>query len=189
MKIDGTSGRDSLSGTSSNDQMYGGRDRDQIRGNGGNDTISGGGGADTLHGGSGNDTIYGGSSKDKIYGGSGSDDIYAGTGVDTLTGGSGDDSFYFGRNDGTNTIKDFDASKNDRIVLSDHHYAIAQNGDDVRITFGETVINVENASTSDVNSRIISPSLVDYDKARTQDAANPNSFRSIGRGISGLPYS
>ncbi len=91
--------------------------------------------------------------------------------------------------DGTNTIRDFDASEKDRIVLGENHhgsyprqgdYSIVQNGDDVRITHGLTVINVENATVSEVEARIFSPLEASIDKVRTQ----------IGGtfGFAGLPF-
>src|SRR5262245_47473529 len=64
IRVDGTSGKDTLFG-------YAGGDR--VNGNGGNDNLDGRGGSDTMHGGSGNDLLDGGHDKaaDFLYGDAG----------------------------------------------------------------------------------------------------------------------
>ncbi len=90
-KIFGGDGNDKLFGSNSDD--------DVIRGEADNDTIKGRGGDDDLDGGSGKDTITGGRGDDKI------------------TGGGGDDVFVFAKNQGSDTITDFQNGK-DKIDLS-----------------------------------------------------------------------
>ena len=140
----GLQGVNTLNGGPGNDELFGGNSKDTINGGRGNDIILGGGGADLLYGDAGNDKIYAASGDDKLYGGSGndhlqgeqgSDELIPGTGRDTLQGGSGKDIFVFGRNDGHNTIFDFNATSRfggakDKIEFSEPGLTF----DDLRIT-------------------------------------------------------
>ncbi|MCC0022646.1 MAG: hypothetical protein H6874_00310 [Hyphomicrobiaceae bacterium] len=132
----GKAGNDTLRGEGGSDQLDGGDDDDELRGGTGNDTLlgkagidllKGEGGNDGLEGGSGDDTLMGGSGRDDLKGGADNDILKGGDDNDTLRGGDGDDNLYgqagndrfaFDKNDGTDTIKDFQHGF-DRIDLSD----------------------------------------------------------------------
>lgn len=126
-EIEGTNGRDFLPGTAADDQIVGFRGRDVILGRGGNDLITGGQGKDRLLGGAGNDTLRGGRGKDFLLGGddndlltggkgpdwllggAGNDTLRGGAGKDLLSGGSGSNWFVLEKNQGPDTVIDFDA--------------------------------------------------------------------------------
>ncbi|MEX0308692.1 MAG: calcium-binding protein, partial [Tateyamaria sp.] len=95
-------GDDKISGVFGDDILFGGA---------GADLISGGEGNDKLYGGRGKDTIFGGFGNDKIFGGKGADDLSGSIGRDVFVGGAGLDTFFFGSNDNTNIIKDFNARR------------------------------------------------------------------------------
>lgn len=96
-------------GSSKADTLTGGAKDDRFNGAKGNDVINGA---------AGNDALIGGDGKDKITGGAGRDLITGGAGADTLTGGTGADSFVFlSLADAGDTITDFKASENDRLVF------------------------------------------------------------------------
>ncbi|RWY39183.1 hypothetical protein EP867_14530 [Falsigemmobacter intermedius] len=79
LRLEGTSGADSLTGGA------------------GNDLLLGYGGDDFLFGGGGNDLLYGGTGQDRLFGGAGEDHLYAGpSGGSRLSGGPGDDRLYGG---------------------------------------------------------------------------------------------
>ncbi|MBY6004628.1 Hint domain-containing protein [Salipiger bermudensis] len=90
-----------------------------LSGNQGDDTILGGSGADTISGGTGNDSLGGGGGDDLLTGGDG-DDVFTyqpGDGADTITDfGSGN----------TGTIRDGDATNNDRIELSSFYDSLVE---------------------------------------------------------------
>lgn len=167
----GESGKDVLFGDGGNDSLYGGADDDILYGNDGNDKLYGENGADKLFGGAGKDTLSGGSGDDRIYGG---------TGNDTLSGGSGKDIFFFGKNEGTDRILDFQSGI-DRIFLDkemlgylpgpssggeagkipyatgalDSEAKVVQQGSDVKITFHSTQIIVDDARAADVKAALL----------------------------------
>lgn len=85
-------------GTKYADLLIAGQDNTSLNGRGGDDTLKGWFGFDTLSGGAGNDTLYGGWEDD------------------VLTGGFGRDRFVFSNNDESDTITDFDVSR-DKIVF------------------------------------------------------------------------
>ncbi|WP_371396432.1 calcium-binding protein [Fretibacter rubidus] len=70
----------------------------------------------TLDGDNGNNTLQGTDSDDVINGQGGDDVMNGGAGDDALTGGAGADQFVFGRNGGTDTVRDFTLGE-DLIVL------------------------------------------------------------------------
>ena len=111
-------GRDFINGRAGWDVLNGEGGADKILGGRGNDEISGGAGRDFILGGRDDDIIDGGTGRDTILGGQGDDQITGGEGGDYLIGGSGDDSFFFGTGDGRDTIKDFNRSGDDTLVLS-----------------------------------------------------------------------
>lgn len=76
------------------------------------------GGGSSLIGGSGADTLEGQDNHDTLSGGYGNDILNGGWGDDILTGGFGRDRFVFSRLDDSDTITDFDVSR-DKIVLED----------------------------------------------------------------------
>jgi Ca2+-binding RTX toxin-like protein len=114
LRIDGTTGDDTLTGTGGPDAIAGlaGNDRadasagiDCISGDEGKDTVGGGGGPDRLNGGAGKDKLKGGGGtdrlagsggKDKLSGGGGKDKLKGGPGKDKLKGGGGKDRFNCG---------------------------------------------------------------------------------------------
>jgi Calx-beta domain/FG-GAP-like repeat/RTX calcium-binding nonapeptide repeat (4 copies) len=70
-----------------------------------------------LQGTSSNDLIFGFAGNDVIVGGGGNDQIYGGVGTDNLTGGAGNDIFVLAKDEGRDTVKDFNAGE-DLIALS-----------------------------------------------------------------------
>jgi len=101
---------------------------DSLDGSAGDNVLNGLGGADILRGGSGQDTLNGGDGNDTLTGG---------LGVDRLDGGVGDDTFKFAAGDGHDVITGFTAGgSEDRIEVSGYsHYAVAQEGADLRVIF------------------------------------------------------
>ena len=82
-----------------------------------------------------------------MEGGNGRDEIVGGRGSDILTGNGGRDVFIFGRGDGRDTITDFSQGQ-DKIRIEDgaesfDDLTIVQAGADVRITFANVRITVE----------------------------------------------
>jgi Ca2+-binding RTX toxin-like protein len=115
----------------------GGNGPDKLEGTGGNDTLTGLGGDDVLLG-------LGGD--DKLDGGDGNDELTGGDGNDWLNGGAGADVFYFDAQDGSDTIVSLD---NDDKLMFDGDGSVdieVVNGKG-KVTFGDTIINVEDAST------------------------------------------
>lgn len=136
-------GNDTVLGNSGNDTLYGGNGGDDLFGGSQNDVLYSGLGADTANGGVGDDTIKGGSGRDLLIGDAGNDEIEGGAGADTLLGGDGDDLLRAGDQDdelidgagsdmmyggggadhfivisdqSTDTIADFDVTR-DRLIL------------------------------------------------------------------------
>ncbi|MEM6438703.1 MAG: hypothetical protein AAF763_03250 [Pseudomonadota bacterium] len=110
--------------------------------NGGRDLMQGRGGNDRLKGRDGDDLIDGGGGKDRLWGGGGDDQIEGGGGADQMWGGAGRDVFGFGRNFGSDRIKDFDA-RQDALDFSEHSRVdgfkdlkIRKAGSDVKVLDG-----------------------------------------------------
>jgi Ca2+-binding RTX toxin-like protein len=115
----------------------GGNGPDKLEGTGGNDTLTGLGGDDVLHG-------LGGD--DKLDGGDGNDDLTGGDGNDWLNGGPGADVFYFDAQDGSDTIVSL--GSDDKLMFEgDGSLDIEVVNGKGKVMFGDTVINVEDAST------------------------------------------
>jgi Ca2+-binding RTX toxin-like protein len=115
----------------------GGNGPDKLEGTGGNDTLTGLGGDDVLHG-------LGGD--DKLDGGDGNDDLTGGDGNDWLSGGAGADVFHFDAHDGNDTIPSLDDG--DKLIFDgDGSLSTELIDGHGKITFGDTVVNVEHAST------------------------------------------
>ena len=98
------------------DRINGRNGVDYVDGFGGNDVLKGKGGNDKLYGGKGKDKLFGDAGNDKLFGGKGNDKLFGGKGNDKLTGGKGKDVFVFKKNEGKDTITDFQNSK-DKIDL------------------------------------------------------------------------
>ena len=119
MRIDGTSGADTITVTASvaidasiiltggdgsdrlrvetldtDDFLYGGEGHDQLYGGFGDDRLYGGTGNDILHGEDGDDRLYGGSGTDTLFGHEGDDIIFGNEGNDLLIGHNGNDDLY-----------------------------------------------------------------------------------------------
>ncbi|SFH97833.1 Hemolysin-type calcium-binding repeat-containing protein [Selenomonas ruminantium] len=109
--IEGSKKSDLIKGGAGNDTIKGGAGDDTLYGNAGKDVLYGGKGKDILYGGTENDTLHGGKGNDTLYGETGNDTLYGGKGNDILYGGAGNDVFYYARDDGNDTIKDFEAGK------------------------------------------------------------------------------
>ena len=108
-KITGRGGEDTLLGNSGNDTLVGGAGADQLNGGSGNDMITGG---------TGNDLLMGGDGTDKLNGSAGDDTLIGGGGDDQLVGGDGADVFVLAMGDGTDILRDLDATQGDRIDLT-----------------------------------------------------------------------
>ncbi len=161
----GNGGKDILIGGAGNDLIYGGSDNDIILGGTGNDIIYGNGGKDRIFGNDGDDLIYGGSEADTIFGGAGNDTIYANGGGDFIDGGSGFNTIWLGggeakvvlsRNEGFDTINNFQLGSTQFMVGSlrnDLSFADSANG--VRISAGNDLLAVvANQTTNTFSSNI-----------------------------------
>lgn len=102
----------------------------------GNDRITGSSDSDLLYGGPGNDTLIGGNGWE--------DSLEGGAGNDLYIGGQGSDWFGAGRGQGRDTVKDFDANREngdsktqDYIAQYTDDYVIRQRGKDTIIGWGE----------------------------------------------------
>ncbi len=148
----GNGGADRLRGQAGDDLARGGGGDDLLIGGGGDDRLLGNGGGDRLRGGGGSDTLDGGGRDDDLRGGGGNDRLIGGAGNDTLAGGGGADVFVFGPNDGQDLIRGF-VDGTDLIEISGAGgfggLTIEQDGADVTIAFGSTLIRVENANEGD----------------------------------------
>lgn len=115
----GAIGNDNLRGDAGDDALYGQDGDDDLRGGDGDDDLYGGSGDDVLRGGSDRDQLIGGDGADTLFGNNGRDILRGDAGDDTMTGGNGNDDFIFNSGFGHDTITDFNASGNDRLVFSD----------------------------------------------------------------------
>ena len=136
LRLNGTSGNDTLTGGAGDDTIWGYDGEDTLHGGAGDDFIHGNNGADIIYAGdgddhvkggeettgdiiygeAGNDKLNGGGGDDMLYGGEGDDALYGysdddtldgGAGNDTLFGGIGNDTFVFGSGGGNDTLLDF----------------------------------------------------------------------------------
>ncbi len=146
------------SATATNDIIRGFAGADNISGGAGDDVIWGDNDGDTLAGDAGSDRLYGGEGVDIIDGGAGIDRIFGGTEGDTLTGGSETDFFFFEANAGADTITDW-TNGEDRVVFLASSGAtqfsdltIAQDGDDVTVTYGTNVLTLSDTMLADVDA-------------------------------------
>lgn len=153
--IFGGNGSDFIYGGEGNDLSWGGRGSDLIRGDAGDDLIGGGLGRDALYGGDDDDTLFGGGDddrlfgdygKDTLYGGAGDDDLNGGLGDDLLSGGAGADTFIFGRNEGDDVIRNFNAKDGDRIDVLGQTYTVTENNE------GFAVIDLPGGGSITLNS-------------------------------------
>ena len=113
--INGTETDDALSGSDTGDNLDGGGGNDNLTGGLGEDRLMGGLGSDILYGNQGNDILMGGLNADVLFGGKGDDLLSPGQGHDIMIGGVGADKFVLAK--GHDTIKDFNFTEGDRIVL------------------------------------------------------------------------
>lgn len=136
--IFGGAGNNSIEGGAGNDIAWGGAGNDELNGLAGADILGGGAGLDFLFGGDGDDVLYGGAGNDQLFGEAGNDRLFGGAGNDRLDGGLGDDilsggagadTFIFGRNEGKDVVRDFDAAEGDRIDLKGQAYTVSANSE------------------------------------------------------------
>ncbi|MEL7071005.1 MAG: choice-of-anchor I family protein [Cyanobacteria bacterium J06581_3] len=155
----GTEGDDTIAGLGGDDVIRGTGGDDVLRGDGnsraanaggrssGDDIIFGGAGNDRIGGKLGDDQLFGETGDDTLYGDAGDDLLRGGLGNDTLFGddrrSSGVDTFVLAAGEGTDTIMDFEFSK-DLIGLA---------GD---ITFGQLSLSGEQISLDDEVLAIVS---------------------------------
>lgn len=108
LKLDGTSGPDTLFGGPDADSASGSWGDDYLRGFEGDDVMTGGDGFDILQGNQGRDTlsgdeghdwVVGGQNDDMLMGGDGNDIVHGNLGVDIVDGGNGNDTLYGGQAD------------------------------------------------------------------------------------------
>ncbi|MBW4492349.1 MAG: putative Ig domain-containing protein [Oscillatoria princeps RMCB-10] len=100
--------------------------------------------SDTINGQGGNDTLSGLSGDDLLRGGAGDDLLNSGLGNDTLTGGSGRDLFSLGKNNGSETITDFEDGTDLMALRKGFKFS------ELSITSGSTGTNICLASTGEV---------------------------------------
>jgi hypothetical protein len=110
-------GFDQLFGNGGHDRLVGGNGPDRLKGGAGHDRLFGGAGGDRLEGGGGRDCLLGGAHRDVLKGDAGRDRLVGGRGDDVLYGGAGADVFVFAPGDGTDRIRDFDATEGDVLNL------------------------------------------------------------------------
>ena len=108
-----TDGNDYLIGYENDDFLSGGSGNDILKGSLGNDSLDGESGNDNLDGGAGNDVLIGGDGDDILYGNDGNDILIGGYGNDLLQGGLGSDTFIFEKNFGSDTLIDFNPTRQD----------------------------------------------------------------------------
>ncbi|WP_052348748.1 calcium-binding protein [Leisingera methylohalidivorans] len=164
----GTAGRDRMTGGVGDDTFLGLAGGDRLRGQGGDDVLKGHGGRDVLYGADGDDLLEGGAARDRLLGGRGNDTLKSGTGDDRLVGSSGHDllqgqkgddvltgergrdTFVFNRDDGNDTITDFELGidlieiGHGASRLGQLHFE--QQGDDAAVSFRNVEITVENTT-------------------------------------------
>ncbi len=145
--VEGGDGDDRLRGRDGDDRLWGEAGNDFLHGGAGDDFLHGGAGNDTLRGGKGDDVLYGGGGDDTLYGGRGNDTLEVWGGTNTLTGGAGRDRFHFiqAEDASVSTVTDFEDGL-DTIIIRGQTFrdiAIAQEGEDTVIRYGNAVITLE----------------------------------------------
>lgn len=160
--IDGGDSSDALYGGEGKDTLRGGQGNDYLKGANGDDVIGGGGGNDDIHGGAGHDKLMGSDGNDELFGNKGNDSLLGGLGKDTLDGGQGNDklaggfgidTFIFGKNEGDDVIRDFEAGR-DVIELGTQTYTVVEStdGDAVLELSGGGSVTLLGISIDDINS-------------------------------------
>ena len=154
-KLCGRTGDDTLMGGTGNDLLYGraGADiltgddgDDKLYGEDGDDVLAGGAGADTLEAWAGNDTLDGGTGNDILSAGAGDDILTGGTGNDTLTGDTGNDTYRFARDDGQDTINNYDSTAGNLDVIK---FAEGITPDDVQVLNSNGTLILKIKETTD----------------------------------------
>ncbi|MEM1169865.1 MAG: hypothetical protein AAGJ08_12500 [Cyanobacteria bacterium P01_H01_bin.35] len=154
-------GQVNTSGTGGVDILIGNSDRNLLEAVNGDDYI---------YGSDASDTVYGGAGKDVLLGGDGPDFMRGHQGDDILIGGDGADMFAFlnaSVGTGVDTIMDFNASEEDRILIATNHYGIS---DLSEVTFennqllvkGNVIANLENHSGFAVNNTNLLLESIDW---------------------------
>ncbi len=167
----GAKGNDALFGMSGDDKLFGGGGSDllkgqagwdTLKGNGGNDRLFGGGGSDKLKGGTGSDLLKGQAGGDQLNGGGGDDVLQGGAGEDLIVGGRGDDALYggrssdwfvFGKQDGQDTIYDFEEGRDYLFFHGASGFSdldLSDNGSNAVVRFGQTAVVIEGAEVRDL---------------------------------------
>jgi Ca2+-binding RTX toxin-like protein len=163
--------------------LVGDAPNDELFGNGGDDILYGDDGDDTLDGGDGNDDLFGDAGDDTLVGSGGSDYLDGGDGNDTLISEFRQprtdqqtnlpDDFAFDKDDGSDTILDFDPTcpactslagfppPGDKIVLlggtaADIEQVVKDvtilKGGDAELRYGDTFITLEGFLALDVTA-------------------------------------
>ncbi|MFE0757388.1 hypothetical protein ACFW16_25745 [Inquilinus sp. NPDC058860] len=147
--------------------VHGGLGVDSIICSDSGDTFFGGGGNDSITGGADIDQLYGNSGDDVIFARGGSDTIGGGEGNDRLSGGYGQDYFRFsGKDDGIDTIVDFNLSENDKILFDYDGFlhgvftylgsaAFTGHGNtEARFSAGQVLVDADGDSMVDITIRL-----------------------------------
>ncbi len=119
---------------------------------------------DVLIGSSARDWLWGGRGDDVLKGHGGRDLLDGDKGNDTLIGGGGSDLFVFHKNDGNDTIKDFDADGGGRHqdyigVDSMNDFSIHKSGNDTVVEFDDghtvTLVDVQRSHVTDADFQLV----------------------------------
>ncbi len=152
-ELSGTARADKMSGFGGDDRMWGKAGADKMFGNKGEDVVFGNNGRDDLRGGDGRDVLLGGNGADQLAGGRGADRIVGGKNDDVVSGGAGADIFVFSDNTGDDRITDYQQDIDViRILEGAESYDdldIRQVGNDVKISYADASIRVEDQNASD----------------------------------------
>ncbi len=153
----GDNGNDTIQGRGGSDQIFGSEGVNTLFGDGGDDLLYGGSQADSITGGTGNDTIYASEGNNTLFGGAGNDAIYSGSGSDRIDGGKGNDTIWLGggqdivvlaRDNGVDTINNFQSSQTKLGLSSGLTF------NDVAITQGNSATLIEIASSGEDLARL-----------------------------------
>lgn len=112
--------------------------------------VTTGSGADRITGNAANNILISNGGADRLFAGAGADRLVGGAGADQLTGGAGADRFVFATGSGTDTVRDFQNGI-DRFEIGSgadrfSQVTVADAGANVRISFSNVVIVVENVA-------------------------------------------
>ncbi len=134
----------------SNDTLTGGAEHDTLEGFAGDDVLIAAGGFDRLSGGLGDDTLiasaeghdnlYGGDGNDVLIGGAQDDVLEGNAGDDVLSGNGGNDLFDFYLGDGNDTITDFGAGDQLRMLdyqAGQYTYSVSYTDTDTILTLAQ----------------------------------------------------